>query len=130
MMSDKDRYELKIAGLLHDCGKITTPVHVVDKATKLETIYRPHPPRRHAFRGPEARGRDRCCSRLKLPRWKAHGTAPRNDAAEQDVPRARIASYDDDREFLRACNIGGERMGAEDQASVSTDRPAYSLDRH
>ena len=38
-MTDKDRYELKIAGLLHDCGKITTPVHVVDKATKLQTIY-------------------------------------------------------------------------------------------
>src|SRR6188508_3437162 len=38
-MSDKDRYELKIAGLLHDCGKVTTPVHVVDKATKLEALY-------------------------------------------------------------------------------------------
>ena len=38
-MSDRDRYELKMAGLLHDCGKITTPVHVVDKATKLQTIY-------------------------------------------------------------------------------------------
>jgi hypothetical protein len=38
-MSDKDRYELKIAGLLHDCGKVTTPVHVVDKATKLQTIF-------------------------------------------------------------------------------------------
>src|SRR3954466_11713215 len=39
MMTEKDRYELKIAGLLHDCGKVTTPVHVVDKATKLETLY-------------------------------------------------------------------------------------------
>ena len=38
-MSEADSYELKIAGLLHDCGKITTPVHVVDKATKLQTIY-------------------------------------------------------------------------------------------
>jgi hypothetical protein len=38
-MTDHDRYELKIAGLLHDCGKITTPVHVVDKATKLQTIF-------------------------------------------------------------------------------------------
>ena len=37
--TEKDRYELKIAGLLHDCGKITTPVHVVDKATKLQTLY-------------------------------------------------------------------------------------------
>ena len=38
-MTERDRYELKMAGLLHDCGKITTPVHVVDKATKLQTIY-------------------------------------------------------------------------------------------
>src|SRR3954464_11144813 len=38
-MSEKDRYEVQIAGLLHDCGKVTTPVHVVDKATKLETIF-------------------------------------------------------------------------------------------
>lgn len=38
-LTDADRYELKIAGLLHDCGKVTTPVHVVDKATKLQTIF-------------------------------------------------------------------------------------------
>ena len=38
-MTEKDRYELKIAGLLHDCGKITTPVHIVEKATKLQTLY-------------------------------------------------------------------------------------------
>jgi HD-GYP domain-containing protein (c-di-GMP phosphodiesterase class II) len=31
-------YELKIAAWMHDCGKVTTPVHVIDKATKLETI--------------------------------------------------------------------------------------------
>ena len=32
-------YELKIASELHDCGKIVTPVHIIDKATKLETIF-------------------------------------------------------------------------------------------
>ena len=37
-ISDADRKELRIASLLHDCGKISTPVHVVDKSTKLETI--------------------------------------------------------------------------------------------
>lgn len=38
-LSDADRYELTIAGWLHDCGKITTPEFIVDKATKLETIF-------------------------------------------------------------------------------------------
>ena len=38
-MDERDRYELKIAGLLHDCGKVTTPVHVADKATKLQTLF-------------------------------------------------------------------------------------------
>ena len=38
-LTDKDRYELRIAALLHDCGKVTTPEYVVDKATKLETLY-------------------------------------------------------------------------------------------
>lgn len=38
-MNEADAYELRIAAMLHDCGKVTTPVHVVDKATKLETIF-------------------------------------------------------------------------------------------
>ena len=39
VMTEKDRHELRIASLLHDCGKITTPVHVVDKPTKLHTLF-------------------------------------------------------------------------------------------
>ena len=31
--------EFRVAAWLHDCGKVTTPEYVVDKATKLETIY-------------------------------------------------------------------------------------------
>ena len=31
--------EFKIGAWLHDCGKVTTPEYVVDKATKLETKY-------------------------------------------------------------------------------------------
>lgn len=34
-----DRYELETAAWLHDCGKVLTPEYVMDKATKLETIY-------------------------------------------------------------------------------------------
>ncbi len=39
MDSADDRWEFEVAAWLHDCGKVTTPEHVVDKATKLETIY-------------------------------------------------------------------------------------------
>ena len=38
-MTESEKYELKIAAWLHDCGKVATPVHVVDKSTKLETIF-------------------------------------------------------------------------------------------
>ena len=38
-LSEDEWYELRIAGWLHDCGKVITPVHIMDKATKLETIW-------------------------------------------------------------------------------------------
>ncbi len=38
-LTDEEWYELKIAAWLHDCGKVTTPVHVMDKSTKLESIF-------------------------------------------------------------------------------------------
>ena len=37
-MTEEERYELFIASWLHDCGKVATPPHVVDKSVKLETI--------------------------------------------------------------------------------------------
>ncbi|OSQ38551.1 diguanylate cyclase [Thalassospira mesophila] len=38
-LSDQEWYELDLAAWLHDIGKIVTPEHVVEKATKLETIH-------------------------------------------------------------------------------------------
>lgn len=39
LITDKDRYELETAAWLHDCGKVVTPEYVMDKSTKLETIF-------------------------------------------------------------------------------------------
>ena len=38
-LTEQEWYELKAACWLHDCGKVTTPGHIVDKATRLECIY-------------------------------------------------------------------------------------------
>jgi HD-GYP domain-containing protein (c-di-GMP phosphodiesterase class II) len=38
-MNDDEWEALQIAAWLHDCGKVTTPEYIVDKATKLQTIY-------------------------------------------------------------------------------------------
>jgi hypothetical protein len=38
-LSDEEWEAVHVASWLHDCGKVTTPEYVVDKATKLETIY-------------------------------------------------------------------------------------------
>ncbi len=104
-MTDQDRHELKIAGLLHDCGKITTPVHVVDKATKLQTLF----DRIHLL--------DTRFEVLKRDAEIAFLRSCKDDEA-QAAFEARIRQLDDDREFLRRCNPGSERMEEADQARV------------
>jgi HD-GYP domain-containing protein (c-di-GMP phosphodiesterase class II) len=97
-MTEKDRYELKIAGLLHDCGKVTTPVHVVDKATKLETIY----DRIHLID-----------TRFEVLKRDLEIEGLRGSLDPKKL-RDRLRALEDDRRFLHACNIGGERMREED----------------
>ena len=101
-MSDKDRYELKIAGLLHDCGKVTTPVHVVDKATKLETIF------------------DRIQlldTRFEVLKRDAEIEHLKKNLTDKQL-RDRIRQLEEDRRFLQICNVGGERMSDDDVGQV------------
>ncbi|HEY6094736.1 MAG TPA: HD domain-containing phosphohydrolase [Gallionellaceae bacterium] len=123
-MSERDRYELKIAGLLHDCGKITTPVHVVDKSTKLETIF----DRIHLIDTRfEVLKRDAEIAMLRAQQSltlsvtnqaAGGGTADERRAALQADYEARIRQLDDDCAFLHHCNIGSEKMDDADQERV------------
>jgi HD-GYP domain-containing protein (c-di-GMP phosphodiesterase class II) len=112
-MSDKDRYELKIAGLLHDCGKVTTPVHVVDKATKLEAIF----DRVHLVD-----------TRFEVVKRDAEIESLRAQAAGRPVDglAARLREIEDDRAFLRRANVGGEAMNDADVARVEAIAKRYS----
>ena len=114
-MTEAQRYELKIAGLLHDCGKVTTPVHVVDKATKLETLFdRIHliDTRFEVVR----RGIEVDLLRERIAAMQAGERANLVDM-ETELKR-RMRELNEDRDFLRKTNIGGEAMRAEDQARV------------
>ncbi len=108
-MSDKDRYELKIAGLLHDCGKVTTPVHVVDKATKLQTIFD-----RIDLVETRLEVLRRDCE-LDSLRAVLGGTSADVAAAQLAV---RLSAIDTDCAFLRQANRGVESMRPEDQERV------------
>jgi HD-GYP domain-containing protein (c-di-GMP phosphodiesterase class II) len=101
-MSEKDRYELKIAGLLHDCGKITTPVHVVDKATKLQTLF------------------DRIElleARFELLLRDAEIARLRGELDESEYTAA-VASIESDRALVRKSNTGGEFMDDTQVAAI------------
>ena len=110
-MTDDDRYELRIAGWLHDCGKVTTPEYVVDKATKLETIY----DRVHVVN-----------ARFEILKRDAEIAALRElmDANESEREaingkmRQTLDTLDADREFIARCNIGGEFMEEKDKTEV------------
>jgi HD-GYP domain-containing protein (c-di-GMP phosphodiesterase class II) len=112
-MTDRDRYELKIAGLLHDCGKVTTPVHVVDKSTKLETIFDCIHLLDTRF---EVVKRD---AEIKLLR------SGRTGSELEGALQARLREIEEDREFLRRTNIGGEFMRDEDVARVAAIAKRY-----
>ena len=109
-MSDADRYELRIAGLMHDCGKITTPVHVMDKPTKLETLFDRIRLLDTRF---EILRRDAALRRLR-----ALSERPGEREAIDGEYRRALAELADDQSFLQRCNIGGENMSQADQARV------------
>ena len=106
-LDEEELYELKIAGLLHDCGKVTTPVHVIDKATKLETIF----DRIHLVNTRfEILKRD---AEVTFLQQKIAAIESGNLSIIPDLEESfnqKIAQYSSDQDFLRVCNIGGEFM--------------------
>lgn len=112
-MSDADRHELETAAWLHDCGKVTSPEYVIDKSTKLETIF------------------DRIeliDTRFEVLKRDAEIACLKAIAeTESELERKRlkknyekeVAQLDAERDVLRKSNIGGEFMSEEDRRYVA-----------
>ena len=95
------REEARLAAWLHDCGKVTTPEYVMDKATKLETLY----DRIHEIRARfEILKRDAEIASLKA---RLEGADPTD---EQQKLAKVLTELDGDFAFVAACNLGGEHM--------------------
>ena len=102
-LDEEQKYELMTAAWLHDCGKVTTPEYVVDKATKLETIYdRLHTVRARA----EVLKRDAEIAYLMAR------SAPDAGALRKTFSNS-VAAINDDLAFIERINVGGEFMSAE-----------------
>ena len=103
-LNDEEWEELHIAAWLHDCGKVTTPEYVVDKATKLETIYN----RIHEIRTRfEVLKRD-----AEIEYWQQVAGGGDRDALRDGLTKI-WQQLDDDFSFVADCNLGGEFMAPE-----------------
>lgn len=100
-LDSKQWQELEIACWLHDCGKVTTPEYVVDKSTKLETLY----DRIH-----EVRMRFEVLKRdSEINYWQQLSEGGNKDILKNELEK-RLAELDDDFAFIAECNEGGEFM--------------------
>ncbi|WP_435793888.1 HD domain-containing phosphohydrolase [Neptuniibacter pectenicola] len=93
---------LHIASWMHDCGKVTTPDYVVDKATRLETIYNRIHEIRMRF---EILKRD-----AEIEYWKAYPDSEDKPQLFANL-QARWQQIDDDFAFVAQCNDGDQFMG-------------------
>ncbi|MGE8169175.1 HD domain-containing phosphohydrolase [Pseudomonas putida] len=104
-MNEEERYEFRVAAWLHDCGKVTSPEYVVDKATKLETLYNRIHEVRTRF---EVLWRD-----AELAYWQGLASGADRQALQRALQLTQ-AELQEEFAFVAKANIGGEFMQEDD----------------
>ncbi len=88
-MAKEDFHELSVAAWLHDCGKVATPEYVMDKATKLETVF------------------DRVeliSARFEIAARDIYNSIKLDNASKVTL----LKTLEEDRQFIVNANTGGE----------------------
>jgi HD-GYP domain-containing protein (c-di-GMP phosphodiesterase class II) len=114
-MNEKEVYELKIAAWLHDCGKVTTPESVMDKATKLETIFDRIHLIDHRFELLKAQRENAYLHQALESAKKGKPIVAKQLTHDIKVIRNRL---EDDKNFIRKINYGSEFMKPADVQRV------------
>ena len=100
-LNDEQFYEIQVAGGLHDIGKVVTPVHIMDKATKLEKI---------CDRIDEIRVRFEIMRRdAEIDYLKAIASGVDKSVAEK-TRDDKLAELADDLSAIENSNIGSEKL--------------------
>lgn len=120
-LDDDEWYELHIASWLHDCGKVTTPEYVVDKATKLEGLYNRIHEIRMRF---EVLWRDYQIEQYQQLIKGAIDNTDLQRRLDDNLKQLR-----DDYAFIANCNVGGEFM-EEDHISRLHELGNHSWQRY
>jgi HD-GYP domain-containing protein (c-di-GMP phosphodiesterase class II)/ABC-type amino acid transport substrate-binding protein len=110
--SEDEWREYRIAAWLHDCGKITTPEHIVDKGSKLEAIYNRIHEVRMRF---EVLRRD-----AEIDYWQALAESPELRESLSAELRAKQQQLEEDYVFIADCNVGGEYFDPEKQERLQS----------
>jgi HD-GYP domain-containing protein (c-di-GMP phosphodiesterase class II) len=126
VMNKEQRYELETASWLHDCGKVTTPVHIVNKSTKLEKIYDRIETIKTKF---EILKRDTEIVYLKAINELDSISDKHKIQSLHEEFKKKVKQYDDDFHFLNSCNLGAEYMKSEDVSRIN-DISNYQLILH
>ncbi|MDI9350006.1 MAG: HD domain-containing phosphohydrolase [Candidatus Symbiobacter sp.] len=108
-LSEDQFYEIQVAGGLHDVGKVVTPVHIMDKGTKLEKI---------CDRIDEIRVRFDLMHRdAEIEFWKELAYGKNKDVAAS-ILAAKKAELDSDLAVIEKCNIGSDHLAKELQEKL------------
>lgn len=118
--SAEEKAEIRLAAWMHDVGKISTPEHVVDKSTKLETIFDRIELIRHKL---EIVKRDIEIASLQK-QLAASGIASGNDPRLAE----ELTAMDEDFRFLERVNVGGEFLDDRSVARIEElGKRSYSI---
>ncbi|MBL6991673.1 MAG: HD domain-containing protein [Bacteriovoracaceae bacterium] len=122
-MTAEQKDEMKLAALLHDCGKVSTPVHVIDKATKLETIFDRVEMIETRF---AVKKKDLENQLLKQRIKQLENTSNEGKSGAEVIDfkalteeyNEQIKELDESLAFIKHCNIGQEFMPREQQDRI------------